>query len=133
MEIQNDDSCLLCGKNNAFGLKLHFDIDKETKTAKAKVIVPKMFNGFNGVVHGGITCALLDEIGFYACRSLNVVTVTISLNTKFKAPVPIETELLLRGKVIKERSRSIQTFSELILGDKILASAEGEFFVKGRG
>lgn len=130
MEIQNDDSCLLCGKNNEYGLKLHFDIDKENQAAHAKVIIPKKFNGFNGVVHGGITCALLDEIGFYACRTLDVITVTMCLNTRFKKPVPIETELLLCGKIVKKRSRSITTYSEILLNNEVLASAEGEFFIK---
>lgn len=130
MEVTNDDSCILCGKNNEHGLKLEFSYDNENHRAFTNVTIPKIFNGYNGVVHGGIVCALLDEANFYACRTLGAVTVTMTLNTKFKRPVPINTKLYLEGEVINKRSRSIVACSKLMLGDTVLATAQGEFFIK---
>ena len=148
MDIQNDDSCILCGKNNQHGLKLEFTLDYENNKAYTFVNVGKIFNGFTGIVHGGIICALLDEAGFYACRTLDIITVTMSLNTKFKKPVPINTKLYLEGEVVQRRSRSVITNSKLMLASvggvsvngvsvdggsidgEVLASATGEFFIK---
>ena len=130
MDIQNDDSCILCGKNNEHGLKIKFNMDKEKQMAFANVKVGKMFNGYNGIVHGGIVCALLDEIGFYAIMSQDIITVTMTLNKKLKKPVPIDTELYLEGQVIEKRSRSVIASSKIVLDGVVLASAVGEYFIK---
>ncbi|MGI6681247.1 MAG: PaaI family thioesterase [Bdellovibrionota bacterium] len=130
MDIQTDNSCIICGKNNKHGLNVKFTLDKENKTAFTNVTIGKMFNGYDGIVHGGIVCALLDEAGFYAARTLDVITVTMSLNTKFKKPTPINTELYLEGKVLERRSRSVITHSKIMLGSNVLAEAKGEFFIK---
>lgn len=130
MDIQNDDSCILCGKNNEHGLKIKFNMDKEKQMSYAFVKVSKMFNGYNGIVHGGITCALLDEAGFYAIMSQDIITVTMTLNTKFKKPVPIDTDLYLEGQVIEKRSRSVIASSKIMLNGTVLASAVGEYFIK---
>lgn len=130
MDIQNDDSCIICGKHNEHGLKVQFILDNEQQTAHTNIKIGKIFNGYTGIVHGGIICALLDEAGFYACRTLDVITVTMSLNTRFKSPVPIDTELYLEGKVVQRRSRSVVAESKIMLNGKILASATGEFFIK---
>ena len=130
MDIQNDDSCILCGKNNEHGLKIKFNMDKEKQMSYAFIKVSKMFNGYNGIVHGGITCALLDESGFYAIMSQYIITVTMTLNTKFKKPVPIDTDLYLEGQVIEKRSRSVIASSKIMLNGTVLASAVGEYFIK---
>ena len=69
MDIQNDDSCILCGKNNEHGLKIKFNMDKEKQMSHAFVKVSKMFNGYNGIVQVVITGELRDEALWYEIRS----------------------------------------------------------------
>ena len=130
MEIQTEDTCLICGKKNTSGLKIDFVLDADNHKASAKAKVGKMFNGYVGIVHGGIVCALLDEVGFHACKTVGVVTVTMNLNTKFKRPVPIDKELCLEGEVIEKRSRSVVASSKIMLDGQVLATARGEYFIK---
>ena len=130
MQVQTEDNCLICGKKNANGLKIDFVLDNDNHKAFAKATVGKMFNGYVGIVHGGIVCALLDEVGFHACKTVGAITVTMNLNTKFKRPVPVDKELYLEGQVIEKRSRSIIASSKLMLDDQVLATANGEYFIK---
>lgn len=130
MQVQTEDTCLVCGKKNSNGLKIDFVLDADNHKAFAKATIGKMFNGYVGIVHGGIVCALLDEVGFHACKTVGVVTVTMNLNTKFKRPVPIDKELYIEGEVTEKRSRSIVASSKIMLDGQVLATASGEYFIK---
>jgi len=56
----NSRHCFVCGLENEYGLKLKF---YETAPGEIEVnyIVPERFQGYPGIVHGGITAALVDE------------------------------------------------------------------------
>jgi len=54
--------CFLCGRQNPIGLKLDFYEDHEANQVRVEITVPEVFQGYPGVVHGGIVAALLDEV-----------------------------------------------------------------------
>ena len=51
--------CFACGADNPAGLHLEFDITGEN-TIKCKYIAQENHEGYAGVLHGGITAALLE-------------------------------------------------------------------------
>ena len=57
----NSRHCFVCGLENTHGLKLRF-----YRTAPDEVTVettiPEQYQGYPGVVHGGIVAAMLDEV-----------------------------------------------------------------------
>jgi len=57
----NSRSCFLCGRQNPIGLKMTWHNDREAGQVRAEIVVPEHFNGYPGVVHGGIVAAILDE------------------------------------------------------------------------
>lgn len=54
-------SCFVCGRENALGLATRRVSDRAVGEARTTLEIPERFNGFPGVVHGGIVAALLDE------------------------------------------------------------------------
>lgn len=85
------------------------------------------YQGYPGVVHGGIVAAMLDET---AGRTVmisqpNRFFMTAKMEIKYRQPVPIETELTLVGHVIKDRGRLVQAHGEIRLPDGAVA-AEAE-------
>src|SRR5215469_14049106 len=51
--------CFACGQNNPYGLQLVFRLDDNTVVAD---FAPrKEYQGFPGIVHGGIVAVVLDE------------------------------------------------------------------------
>lgn len=98
----------------------------EPGTVRAEVSVPKQFEGYPGVVHGGIVAAILDEGGG---RSQMVeeehFMVTAQLNVRYRKPVPTETPLLVLGKAGERRGRVAHAHGEIRAQDgEILAEAD---------
>lgn len=121
----NSRSCFVCGLENPVGLKLtFFEHGQEVRT---KIMVPRQYEGYPGVVHGGITAAMLDEVvGRTAMiQDHNRFWVTARLDIRYREPVPSETELELRGWLVKSRGKITLAHGELLLPDgRIAAEAE---------
>lgn len=64
---------------------------------------------YPGRVHGGLITAMLDEMGLRALwayeKSEDTFGVTISLDTKYRRPVPYETELIGKGVIVKNNHK----------------------------
>jgi acyl-coenzyme A thioesterase PaaI-like protein len=58
----NSRMCFLCGRQNPIGLKLDFYEDHEANQVRVEITVPEIYQGYPGVVHGGIVAAMLDEV-----------------------------------------------------------------------
>ena len=57
----NSKMCFICGLENPIGLHLHI-YETEPGVIESKYIAPDHFQGYPGVLHGGIVAAILDEI-----------------------------------------------------------------------
>jgi len=123
--------CFVCGQDNPLGL--HLDARSENGQAQAKLTVRESFAGYPGIVHGGVTTALLDEIMVKAIEGLGSAVVTASLEVKFRQTVPTGVELLLQARVLKQGERIFRAAGELYLPDGTLAAEASGTFVKAPG
>jgi len=89
MKFKTDGNCFVCGAKNPHGLKLSFEIDKEKQTLKTNFVASPTFQGWDGIVHGGMISTLLDEAMAKLVYELGYPAVTASLEIKFKKPEPI--------------------------------------------
>lgn len=127
MKIEDDDFCFVCGDKNETGL--HADIITGIdNTATAKITIPSRFQGWQGIVHGGIISTLLDEVSIYACRNISLKGVTAEINVKFRKPVPTEKEIELRSKVTEIKRKLIFVSAELLVCGEVYASADTKVF-----
>jgi acyl-coenzyme A thioesterase PaaI-like protein len=58
----NTHNCFVCGLDNPYGLCLHFESDG-TGRAVARTSFSSEYQGYPGIVHGGILSTVLDEVG----------------------------------------------------------------------
>ena len=92
MAVGGDDYCFGCGAKNPIGLHLEF-APVEDKVV-AKKILPREYQGYTNVVHGGIVTLLLDEaMGSFVQEKYNEQAMTGRLEVRYKHPTPVETEL----------------------------------------
>ena len=86
-----------------------------------------------GFGHGGIVSALLDEAMGWATYGRGVWAVTGRMEMRFRGIVPVEDELQVRGRITRDRGRTLEVMAELRdSGGLVLAEAEALFFrVKG--
>lgn len=102
--FRNDEYCVVCGKKNPIGLQL--DIEKEgTGEAWARLTLPKEFQGYREVAHGGIVVTLLDEMMVHALWAKGVPNVTARISVRFRKPVPVEAPLFVHGKVTGRKGK----------------------------
>ena len=99
----DDHYCLCCGEKNAMGFKMQFRFEKEK--IFSEVVIPKEYQGFADVVHGGILGTLLDElmVNFYWLKGVKVVTAEYQVRLKF--PCPVNRKVLLSAWSVGEKRK----------------------------
>ena len=128
--LNDDGYCFACGKHNPSGLAMGVEYTEDE--ARCRITLERRFQGWQGIAHGGIVSTLLDEIMAHAVLKFVGRGVTASMEVRYKAPVPLDDELLVVGKVLDNSPRVITTRGEIRLGEsgKILASGKAKFIVK---
>lgn len=117
--------CFVCGRENPVGLKMDFYLTAPGEV-QANITVPAQYEGYPGVVHGGIIAAILDETGGRShMEDPTRFMVTAQLNVRYRKPVPIGTPLVVVGLAGERRGRVSNAKSEIrnMDGD-VLAEAE---------
>jgi len=125
----NSRYCFLCGLENPVGLKLAFyEFGAEGDRVVACYVAREEHQGYPGVLHGGIACALLDEtIGRTLVRR-DIWAVTVALKVRFRKPIPLGMPLTVVGEMVKLRSRTMEGRGEIRLPDgSVAATAEARY------
>lgn len=123
----NSRYCFLCGLQNPIGLKLSFYEDEANRVV-VRFTPCEEHQGYPGVLHGGIACALLDEtIGRTLVRQ-DIWAMTVSLQVRFLKPVPLGQELVIIGEMERLRSRTMEGKGEIrLLDDTVAVVAEAKY------
>lgn len=123
------ESCFACGRHNPLGLQLQgFDlVDGEVHAA----FTPRPeYGGAGDTLHGGIAATALDEVLVWAgivCE--DVLTVTGTLELRYRRPIRIGGELRLRGRVDERRGRRLRCSGELWVEGEAAVTASGLYLV----
>jgi acyl-coenzyme A thioesterase PaaI-like protein len=112
---------------NPIGLKLEMYEDPETGGVVCDYTIPKKYEGYPGVAHGGIVATLLDEVisRVYMVADHNRFMYTAKLTSRFRKHVPVEQPLHMTGAFIKDRGRAAEAEAKIFGPDGELL-AEGE-------
>ncbi|MBW2452525.1 MAG: PaaI family thioesterase [Deltaproteobacteria bacterium] len=129
MKINDNQFCFICGSRNPIGLQTKPCIDADERRAYFHVTVPPEFQGWEGVVHGGIVSALLDEVAAYAAMTIAPHVVTAELKTRYIKPVPVNMSLTVEARVLNHVKRSIMVEATLVQEDRLLTRAEAHMMV----
>jgi len=127
----DDGHCIACGPLSETGLKMQFVIEAD-ESVSSRIVVPQLFQGWQGVTHGGIVALLLDEAMAYAAGARGVLGVTGEMKMRFRHPVPIGEPLTVRGAVLWQR-RGVLSIEASVsdAAGKALASGVGSFVSRG--
>jgi acyl-coenzyme A thioesterase PaaI-like protein len=109
--LQND-RCFVCGSRNPHGLRLCFAPDGD-RAVTAVWRTNQVWEGFKGVIHGGIVSAVLDEAMSKAVAAAGIRALTCELRVRLRQRVEVAEELRIRGWVVEKRKRRIVTEATL--------------------
>ncbi len=104
----NSRHCFVCGVENPVGLKLKI-YETEPGQVEAWYTPPEHFQGYPGLLHGGIVASLLDELSGRALMGSDPqrprFMYTAKLEIKYRQNVPIGKPLRIVGKALRSKGR----------------------------
>ena len=103
----NSRHCFVCGLENPVGLKLRI-YQTEPGVIETMFTAPDHFQGYPGVLHGGIVASILDEISGRAHMgdpSAPRFMFTAKIEVKYRKNVPIGMPLKIIGKAGRSRGK----------------------------
>ena len=119
--------CYACGDLNPIGLHLEFRVEDEW--AIATFVATREHQGYPGFVHGGVVSSLLDEAMGWATYGRGIWAITGKIETRFREIVPVGEPLEVRGRISRDRGRTLTVMAELRdPSGALLAEGEGLFF-----
>jgi uncharacterized protein (TIGR00369 family) len=128
-EFRDDRVCFVCGDKNPFGLKLRLRVDPARGESAADVIFAEHFQGWAGIVHGGLVATVLDEALIYAAGAKGLKCVTGEITVRFVKPVSTGVAYTLKGHFVEDKGKIVLAESELVDAAGIqVARASGKLF-----
>ena len=112
--------CFVCGRQNPVGLKLRFYEEPGAEQVRADLMIPSEYQGYPGVVHGGIVSTILDEVSGRAAMMRGGderLLVTLRITVRFRRPTPTETALTAVGWVEQTSGIGAKVAGEIRLPD----------------
>jgi uncharacterized protein (TIGR00369 family) len=120
--------CFGCGLRNDAGLQLIFR--QEGGEIVTEFTPDARFQGFPGVVHGGILATLLDETLSRTATVEGRWMMTGRLDVRFRRAAPLGHPLRITARTVSSRSRMVAAEGEIRLADEpaaLIAEARGTF------
>jgi uncharacterized protein (TIGR00369 family) len=126
IQLRDNQKCYVCGNKNPAGLAVDFKIDADARSISASFTPSEDHQGFEGLVHGGILSALLDEAMAKLAYGVGLPAVTAELTIKFKAPAAPGEELLVSARLTEDTKKLITAEATITRGPVVIAEAKGK-------
>lgn len=127
-KVTDGGGCFVCGMNNPHGLRANFNVDREAHTSHLRLTLGEQFQGWQGVVHGGILATLLDEACAYACMTVTDQCVTAEINVRYRQPLQVGQSFEVKGRLIEQKHKLLVADAQIIVDDVVYAQADGKLF-----
>jgi acyl-coenzyme A thioesterase PaaI-like protein len=126
-----DNYCFVCGKDNPQGLKIKVKYLPAEMAAETQVSLPREYQGWADVIHGGILSTLLDEMMAHAVWHFAGPGLTLGMEVRFHHPLKPDEAIKVRG-VLTALNGSRRTAEAQITREsdnKKIASAKSRFLL----
>lgn len=110
--IDDTRQCYVCGAENPLGLRVHFERLGENGS-RASYTARAEHAGWPGILHGGVTFALMDEALGWALYFRRLRGVTAKTETRFRAPIKVGTPLVVSAVIQEFAGRLARAAAEI--------------------
>ena len=125
----NSSHCFICGMENPVGLHLHI-YETAPGQVESTYSAPEHFQGYPGVLHGGIVGAIIDEISGRTHMGSDPLNprfmFTARMEVKYRKNVPIDRRLKVIGKAGKSKAKSAEAWAGIYDAETNDLLAEGK-------
>lgn len=119
--------CIVCGPENPCGLHLEFQPSQGRAGVRAVFDCPPVYEGYTGLLHGGIVSAVLDGAMAHCLFQLGRVAHTGSLNVRFRFPVLVGRRATVEAWLEGSRGRLYALRARLEQDDRVKVEASARF------
>lgn len=122
------NNCFVCSPTNPYGLHL---TNSYVNGRSHMELTPKPdMEGLTGLMHGGFSLMLMDEIMYYAVEGIGVDCVTLHSECDFLNPAILDHRMIAEGWVERRDRKKIFTRGELRDAEtgKVIVSASGLYY-----
>lgn len=116
-ELQDDQFCFVCGRENPYGLKLSFDLDTSRHTVTTRFVPERWHQGWKNRLHGGILSTIMDEVMVNAAYLTDMPAVTGEMSFRFREPLDTRQTITVTGRLVEIRAKFIKAESICRLDD----------------
>jgi acyl-coenzyme A thioesterase PaaI-like protein len=122
------DGCFVTGEASPVGLTAQVRRDGLGLVATTRF--PRSFEGMPGFAHGGILCAVFDDlIGLTIGRMMRISAPTVHVEVDFRQPVPLDTDVEFRTRVASSDGRKRIASATAAIGGVVYAEASALLIV----
>lgn len=116
----SEGMCFGCGRNNPLGLKLKFRTEGDG--VRAEFTPGEIYQGWPGIVHGGIIISLIDEAMGYAAHFQGITCLTARLEAELKRTAKVGEPLVITCRITRNSRKLIETKAQVSLADGTLVA-----------
>lgn len=120
--------CFICGLENPIGLHLHI-YELQPGVVESAYTAPDHFQGYPGVLHGGIVAAIVDEIAGRALMGSDPLDprfmYTAKMEVKYRKNVPVGKPLQVIGRAGRSKTKSGEAWAGIYDAETDELLAEG--------
>ena len=108
LHARTQSLCFVCGQDNPAGMRVVFHHQRNGEMAAAWT-PGSTWEGFSGIVHGGVVSTVLDEAMSKAVAAAGAEALTAELRIRYRRPVRSGTPFRIQGWVVRRTKRLIET------------------------
>lgn len=131
INLKNEGYCFACGEHNPLGLHLNFEKIEDKLVATKSVA--REYQGYEGIVHGGIVTTMLDEaMSQFIQKFFGEQALTGSLEIRYRHPTPTNQDLKISAWQESQRRNIVAMKSAIETADgTVTAEASAKFAIIG--
>ena len=128
LKLPNSRHCFVCGVENQHGLHLEF-YETELGEVVVDYVVPDHFQGYPGIVHGGIVASLVDEVLGRVHMGNDPANprfmFTAKMSVQYRKNVPTGKPIKIVGRALNSKRRTATSEAKVYGPEgELLAEAE---------
>jgi uncharacterized protein (TIGR00369 family) len=116
--------CFACGELNENGL--HLALKFAPRRCYVELTIPDRFEGWEGLIHGGIVTTILDEVMAWALIEQDSWGVTARMSVEFRRPVLVGQPIRAEGWIVESKRRIQRTAGRIVEAETGLELATAE-------
>lgn len=124
--------CVVCGRAADCGLDLSFRLRRDGGV-EAEFECVRRYQGYEGLLHGGVTSSLLDGAMTNCLFAHGIAAVTAEMTVRFRHPIAVSQSLVVRARIMRSERPLHVVDAEIIQDDQVKAKASGKFMERADG